>query len=50
MDEEDYDTMKHHDESDEMVDPTLFLERTEEEGTEPYMVNIKFNNQNNNKY
>ena len=34
----DMDEEKQQDESDEMMDPTMFLERTEEEGEEPYMV------------
>lgn len=36
--EDDYNNAKHNDESDEMVDPTMFLERTADEGEEPIMV------------
>ncbi|XP_058974904.1 zinc finger protein hangover-like [Musca domestica] len=35
--EDDYNNAKHNDESDEMVDPTMFLERTADEGEEPIM-------------
>lgn len=38
MDPDDEYNTKQHDESDDMVDPTLFLERTEEEGDESLMV------------
>ncbi|XP_037938241.1 zinc finger protein hangover isoform X2 [Teleopsis dalmanni] len=34
--DDDY-SMKHHDESDDIVDPTMFLERTQEEEEEPIM-------------
>lgn len=38
MDPDDEYNTKQHDESDDMVDPTLFLERTEAEGDEALMV------------
>uniref|UniRef100_A0A1A9Z658 Zinc finger protein hangover n=1 Tax=Glossina pallidipes TaxID=7398 RepID=A0A1A9Z658_GLOPL len=35
--DDDYNSTKQHDESDEIVDPTMFLERTADEGDEPLM-------------
>lgn len=42
MMEDDFGNAKHNDESDEMVDPTMFLERTADEGEEPLMVIIMY--------
>nr|XP_014101461.1 zinc finger protein hangover [Bactrocera oleae] len=42
MDPDDEYNTKQHDESDDMVDPTLFLERTEEEGDESLMEQIPY--------
>lgn len=40
--EDDYNSAKHNDESDEMVDPTMFLERTADEGEDALMVNLGY--------
>ncbi|XP_036319556.1 zinc finger protein hangover [Rhagoletis pomonella] len=42
MDPDDDYSAKQHDESDDMVDPTLFLERTEEEGDEALMEHMSY--------
>ncbi|XP_018802438.1 PREDICTED: zinc finger protein hangover [Bactrocera latifrons] len=42
MDPDDEYNTKQHDESDDMVDPTLFLERTEEEGDESLMEHMPY--------
>ncbi|XP_053948668.1 zinc finger protein hangover [Anastrepha ludens] len=42
LDPDDDYSAKQHDESDDMVDPTLFLERTEEEGDEALMEHMSY--------
>lgn len=40
MDDE-FNSTKQNDDLDEMVDPTMFLERTADEGDEPLMVGVE---------
>lgn len=38
--DDEFNSTKHNDDLDEMVDPTMFLERTADEGDEPLMVSV----------